>query len=342
VTHTVPWYADFDITDPQIGCQELAGVLKHWKTDIAYVQQLSCLTQLTHLSCTAQSELGSLEELQQLSLLQTLRLSRLSSVSSHVHNLKFVQSLELHGVEEEVCNIDSYTQLTHLFIRCKDTVKEVLLPFGNGVQLQTLTIHGPGRDHEHIFHLRNLTSATGLEEMSLYSTSPQNIGQAGLSALPFLTSLLFMSPDCALLHTLSLCSSLQGLYVPDCKQTTFPSNLSLLTQLKDLMIKGCSFAHFPDCLLHLSQLESLVVCCNKPAFHLSNSILCLAKWPNLKLLSFSNYYYNFPELLFSVESQLLLYQLQKQLRDCNSSCKFQSHMICLSFKMVVQTAFQLW
>ena len=107
MTHTVPCSADFDITDPQFGCQQLAGVLTHWEADIAYVQQLSCLTQLTHLSWNAECELSSVEELQQLSLLQTLELPRLSAVPRDVHNFKFVQSLSLHGIEEQVCSIES-------------------------------------------------------------------------------------------------------------------------------------------------------------------------------------------------------------------------------------------
>jgi len=107
MTHTVPCSADFDITDPQFGCQQLAGVLTHWEADIAYVQQLSCLTQLTHLSWNAECELSSVEELQQLSLLQTFELPRLSAVPRDVHNFKFVQSLSLHGIEEQVCSIES-------------------------------------------------------------------------------------------------------------------------------------------------------------------------------------------------------------------------------------------
>ncbi len=318
MTHTVPRSADFDITDPQFGFQQLAGVLTHWEADIAYVQQLSCLTQMTHLSCTANSEFGFLEELQQLPLLQTLSLSRLSAVPRDIQNFKFVQSLRLHGIDEEVCNIESYTQLTHLRISIyhNDRVKEILLPFGNGVKLRSLDIWGPC--HEHVFHLRNLTFATHLEKMSLYSASPQNIEKANLSAFPFLTRLQVSTPKCAVLQALSLCSSLQRLYLSDYKQTMLPSTFSLLTQLKVLSISGCSFAQFPACLLHLSQLESLCVSCNQPAFHLSGSILGLAKWPNLKSLDISDCW----QSRFPVESQLLLGQLQKQLKDCNSSCKF--------------------
>jgi len=318
VTYTVPCHADFDITDPQNGCHQLAGLLTYWKAETAYIQQLCCLTQLTHLSWTAKSELASLEDLQQLSLLQTLTLPRLSAVPRDVHNFKFVQSLSLHGIEEQICSIESYTQLTHLRISISppDTVTELILPFGDDVKLRSLDIWGPL--HEHIFHLRNLTCATPLEQMSLYDVSLQNIEQANLSALPFLTCLQFISPSWALLQTVSLCSSLQKLYVSDFKQKTLPSTFSLLTQLKDLILSGCSFAEFPDCLLHLSQLENLYVSCNKPAHHLSDSILGLAKWPNLKSLDISDYL----QSRFSVEPQLLLGQLQKQLKDCNSSCKF--------------------
>jgi len=175
------------------------------------VQQLSCLTQLTHLFWTAESELSSVDELQQLSLLQTLKLRRLSAVPRDVHNFKFVQSLSLHGIEEQVCSIESYTQLTHLQIRINhpDTVKEIILPFGDDVKPRSLELWGPARLH--FFHLRNLTLATRLEEISLYSASPQSIEQANLSALPFLTEVQLMEPDFALVQTLSLCSSLQKL-----------------------------------------------------------------------------------------------------------------------------------
>ena len=193
---------------------------------------------------------------------------------------------------------------------------ELILPFGDGVKLRSLDIWGPL--HEHIVHLRNLTCATPLEQMSLYHVSLQNIEQANLSALPFLTRLQFTSPTWALFQTLSLCSGLQTLYVSDNKQTTLPSTFSLLTQLKDLVLSGCSFAEFPDCLLHLSQLERSYVSGSKPALHLSDSILGLAKWPNLKSLDISDY----SRSRFSVESQLLLGQLQEQLKHCNSSCKF--------------------
>jgi len=316
VTYTVPCYADFDVTDPPNGCQKLAGLLTYWQTDTAYIQQLSCLTQLTHLSWTVEAELGSLEDLQQLSLLQTLMLPRLSALPTDVHSLKFVQSLSLH-VEERICSIESYTQLTHLqiFISHPDTVQELTLPFGDGVKLRSLDVWGPC--YEHTLHLRNLTLATCLEKMSLYGASPQNIEQANLSALSSLTCMQCMGPNRALLQALSLCSSLQSLYVSNFKQTRLPSTFSLLTQLKVLIISECSFAKFPACLLHLSQLECLCVSCNQPAFHLSGSILGLARWPNLKSLDVSDCL----QARFPVESQLLLGQLQKQLRECNSSCK---------------------
>ena len=316
MTNTVPHYAEFDITDPQNGCQHLAGLLTYWIAETAYVQQLSCLTQLTHLSWTAESELGSPEDLQQLSLLQTLELPRLPAVPRDVHIFKIVQSLSLHGIEEQICRMESYTQLT-LSICHFGTVKEITLPFGDGVKLRTFDISGPC--HEHIFHLRNLTYATRLGEMCLYSASPQNIEQANLSALSFLSCLQCMSPSCALLQTLSLCGSLQKLYVSDYKQTALPSTFSLLTQLKSLVLSGCSFAEFPACLLHLSQLESLWVSCNKPAFLLSDNILCLAKWPHLKCLDISDCW----QSQFSVESHLLLGQLQKELRGYNPSGKFR-------------------
>ncbi|DBA97956.1 TPA: hypothetical protein ACH3X3_012798 [Trebouxia sp. C0006] len=72
-------HAGFDITDPQNGCHQLAGLLTYWEAETAYIQQLCCLTRLTHLSWTAQTELGSVDDLQQLSLLQTLELPRLSA-----------------------------------------------------------------------------------------------------------------------------------------------------------------------------------------------------------------------------------------------------------------------
>ena len=317
MTYTVSCCSDFDITDPINGCQQLAGLLNYREAKIAYVQQLSCLTRLTRLSWTAKSERSPLEDLEQLSLLQTLELSRLSSFPWNIQNLKFVQSLRLCGIDEEVCNIESHTQLTHLLISIsyKDRVKEILLPCGNGVKLRRLDIWGPC--HGHIFHLRNLTFATRLEKMSLSSAFPQNIEQVSSSALSFLTCLQCVSPDRALLQTITLCSSLQILHVFCYQQTTLPSTFSLLTQLKGLILSGCCFAQFPICLLHMSQLESLRVSCNQPAFHLCGSILGLAKWPNLKSLDIGDCW----QSQFPVESQLLLGQLQKQLRGCNSSCK---------------------
>ena len=311
-------HADFDITDPQIGCQQLAGLLKYWKAGTAYIQQLSCLTHLTRLSCSANSELGSLDALQQLSLLRTLKLSRPSAVLRDVFSFKFVQSLRLHKLEGEVCNIESYTQPTQLWIsiQSEDTVKEILVPFSAGVKLRRLDIWGPS--HEHTFHLNNLTLATRLKDIYFCSASPQNFEQANLSALPFLTQLRVARPNCAWLQALTLCSSLQSLYIFGCKQPTPPSTFSLLTHLKTLSVNGCNFAQFPDCLFYLSRLESLSVSCDKPGLHLSDSVLCLAKWPNLKYLDISE---RSPSVL-AVESQLLLDQLQKQLRDCGSSCKF--------------------
>ena len=193
-------------------------------------------------------------------------------------------------------------------------MKEILLPFGIGVQLQNLGICGPG--HKHTFCLRNLTWATRLKEMSLGIESPQIFEQANLSALLFLTHLQVLNPNHALLQTLSLCSSLKSLFVSCDKQTTLPSTFSLLTQLKCLLINLLSFAQFPECLLHLSQLEILHVSC-KPAVHLSNSILCLAKWPNLESVSINGSAQSLA--LFPVQSQLLLCELRKQLR---SSCEF--------------------
>ncbi len=320
LNRTVLCYADFDITDPLIGCQQLAGLLKYWKAGTAYIQQLSCLTQLTRLSCYANYELGSLDALQQLSLLRKLKLSRPSAVLRDVHTFKYVQSLRLKRVEGEVCNLESYTQLIHLRISIKseDTVKEVLLPSSDGVKLCRLEIWGPS--HEHNFHLRNLTLATCLKDINLCYASPQNFEQADLSALPFLTQLRVARPECAWLQTLTLCSSLQSLHVFDYEQPTLPSSFSLLTNLRTLSVSGCSFDQFPDCLLHLSHLESLSVSCDKSDFHLSDRILCLAKWPYLRYLDISVS----SQRSFPVESQLLLGQLQKQLRDCSSSCKFTS------------------
>ena len=233
LTHTIPFHADFDITDPKNGCQQLAGVLKYWEAGIASIQQLSCLAQMTRLSWTAKSELGSLKDLQQLPLLQTLTLSRLSAVPRDIHNFKFVQSLRLHGIEEEVCDIESYTQLTHLQISIhrQNTMKEILLPFGNDVKLHSLDIWGPCQEL-HTFHLRNLTLALCLVEMSLSSRSPQNFEQADLSALPFLTKLQVTDPNCAFFKTLMLCSSLQSLYVLGYEHPTLPSSFSHLTHLK--------------------------------------------------------------------------------------------------------------
>ncbi len=57
---------------------------------------------MTHLSWTANSERGPPEELQQLPLLQTLSLSRLSAVPRDKQNFKFVQSLRLHGIGEDI------------------------------------------------------------------------------------------------------------------------------------------------------------------------------------------------------------------------------------------------
>jgi len=64
--------AGFDITQAQLGCKKLAGLLTAWETDT--VQQLACLTQLTYLCCKVGPHRGSWQDLLQLSLLQSLNL----------------------------------------------------------------------------------------------------------------------------------------------------------------------------------------------------------------------------------------------------------------------------
>ena len=106
--------AGFDITQAEVGCKKLAGLLTGWQTDT--VQQLACLTQLTHLSCKVGTNCGSWQDLLQLSLLQSLELREVVTLTTMVTTFVQLQSLTLDGHHEEICNLESCTQLTGLHI----------------------------------------------------------------------------------------------------------------------------------------------------------------------------------------------------------------------------------
>ncbi len=309
--------AGFDITQAQLGCKKLAGLLIGWRTDT--VQQLACLTQLTSLSCKVGPDNGSWQDLLQLSLLQSLELQEVLTLTTIVTTFVQLQSLRLHGHHEEICNLESRTQLTELQIHllAGDHLKTILLPASNHVMLQTLAIWDGRCKHDHDFCLRNLLLVTHLERLYVACQWLSNMGQVDLNVLPSLQLAYLSDPYCAMPVNLTFSTGLVKLTLKDYHLPSLPLWLSCMTQLRDLSIHHHNLDHFPESVLHLSQLYVLSLIGYNPAqqFLLSRRILSLADWPNLTSCRVDTR---------AAGSQLLLEELRKLLSVRNPTCKFHS------------------
>ena len=309
--------AGFDITQAEVGCKKLAGLLTGWQTDT--VQQLACLTQLTYLSCKVGPDRGSWQGLLQLSLLQSLELREVVTLTTMVTTFVQLQRLVLFGHYEEICNLESCTQLTglHIHLLPGNQPKTILLPASNHVMLKTLSIRDRRCMHDHDFCLRNLSLATRLEKWNLCCRWLHNMGQVSLTVLPSLRQAYLSYLYCAMPVTLLFSTGLQTLSLQDYSLPSLPLWLSCMTQLRHLTICHEKLDHFPESVLHLSQLYTLSLTGYNPAqqFLLSRRILCLADWPNLTSCYLDTK---------AAGSQLLLQELRNLLSVRNPTCKFYS------------------
>jgi Leucine-rich repeat (LRR) protein len=306
--------AGFDITQAQLGCQKLAGLLTGLHTDT--IHQLACLTQL---SCKVGPDCGSLQDLLQLSLLQSLEIREALTLKNVVTTFAQLQSLTLNGHHEEICNLQSCTQLTELYIYflAGNHLKTILLPASSHVMLRTLGIWDRRCMRDHDFCLRSLSLVTRLERLYVSCQWLSNMGQVNLTALPSLREAYLSDPYCAMPMNLTFSTGLQALILQDYSLPSLPLWLSCMTQLRDLSVYHHKLDHFPESVLHLSQLDTLSWTGYNPAqqFLLSRRMLCLADWPNLTSCRLDTR---------AAGSQLLLEELRKLLSVRNPLCKFYS------------------
>ena len=311
--------AGFDITQAQLGCQKLAGLLTGLHTDT--VHQLACLTQLTHLSCKVGPDCGSLQDLLQLSLLQSLEIREALTLKNVVTTFAQLQSMTSNGHHEEICNLQSCTKLTELctYFLAGNHLKTISLPASSHVMLQTLGIWDRRCMHGHDFCLRSLSLVTRLEKLYVNCQWLSNMGQVNLTAWPSLREAYLSDPYCAMPTNLTFSTGLQTLILRDYYLPGLPLWLSCMTQLRDLSVYHHNLDHFPESDLHLSQLYTLSLTgySYNPAepFLLSRSILCLADWPNLTSCCLYTK---------AAGSQLLLQELRTLLSVRNPTCKFHS------------------
>ncbi len=306
--------AGFDTTQAQLGCKKLAGLLTGWETDT--VQQLACLTQLTYLSCKFGPHCGSWQDLLQLPLLQSLEIREALTLKNVVTTFAQLQSLTLNGHHEEICNLESCTQLTELYIYifAGNHFKTILLPASSHVMLRTLGIWDRRCMHDHDFCLRHLSLVTQLERLYVGCQWLSNMGQVNLTVLPSLRQANLSYPYSAMPANLTFSTGLQRLALKDYHLPSLPFWLSCMTQLRDLSIYHHKLDHFPESILYLSQLYTLSLTGYNPAqqFLLSSRVLCLADWPNLTSCHLATQ---------GAGSQLLLHEL---LSVRNPTCKLYS------------------
>ena len=308
--------AGVDITKAQLCCKKLAGLLTGLQTDT--VQQLACLTQLTHLSCKVGPDCGSLQDL----LLQSLEVREALTLKNIVTTFVQLRSLTLSGHHEEICNLENCTQLTQsqIHLLAGNHLKTILLPASSHVMLRTLTIWDRRCKHDHDFCLRNLALVTQLERLYVCCQWLSNMGQVNLTVLPSLQQAYLSYPYCAMPVNLFFSTGLHTLTLSDYPLPSLPLWLSCMTQLRDLNIYHQKLDHFPESIIHLSQLYTLCLTGCNPAqqFLLSRCILCLADWPNLTSCHLDT------RAAGSQRSQLLLQELRKLLSVRNPTCKFYS------------------
>ncbi len=305
-------------------CKLLGAVFVSWRSSHpiatpAELQPLTSLTGLTDLSVLNGSNLGDMTELRHLQYLSSLSLYKFSALASKVVNFTNLQSLHLTDCQDEIWDFSCCSSLTTLSLSgFGDEVKQIVLPCGPKVMLQTLEVgeilssnSKPAKNYV----MTNIGMATQLTEMDFTFAYPSNFrdGEWPLH-LPNLRNLELMGLSCDLPSALTLCSSLQSLAVIDHEQDTLPFWMSSMTQLSSLRIRNRKLEQFPEHILQLSQLRSLIVS-SKPEVVLPESLLNCAYWPNLTYMRI-----DVGKESVSLESQLIMLQLRTFLKSYNADC----------------------
>ena len=194
-------------------------------------------------------------------------------------------------------------------------VTQILLPTGDRVMLQDLSVGGAGRQ----FVMMNLEMACQLTQLKLLDTYPSNF-RANTDwpvHLPHLESLSLTWMVHDLPSALTSCPGLRYLDLSHYQQKVLPLWLSSMTQLTLLDLIEGRLTAFPEHILQLSQLRGLHMA-NRPAFLLSKSVLQFAHWPNLLTLHITG---SDDDRTVPLESQLIILQLHRLLKTNNKHCQ---------------------
>ncbi len=186
--------ADFGVLQSPSFCKLLGAVIVSWSSSHsiatpAELQPLTSLTGLTNLSVSNGTNLGDMTELRHLQHLGSLVLYKCSALASKVPNFSNLQSLDLTDCQDEIWDFSSCSSLTKLSLsRLGDEVKQIVLPCGPKVMLQTLCVGDipfskskPACDYV----MANIGMATQLTEVDFTFAYPSNFrdGEWHLSAV---------------------------------------------------------------------------------------------------------------------------------------------------------------
>jgi hypothetical protein len=302
-------------------CKLLGAVIASWSSHHpvaapAELQPLTCLTGLTNLSLLNGTNLGDLTELRHLQYLSSLSLYKFSELASKVVNFTNLQSLRLTDCQDEIWDFSPCSSLTTLSVSGSgDDLKQIVLPRGPTVMLQTLKLLSSSLKPAKTFVMTNIGMATQLTKVEFMFAYPSNFrGGEWPLYLPNLRKLELIGLSCDLPSSLTSCSSLQSLVVINHEQDTSPLWMSSMTQLSLLRIRSRKLEQFPEHILQLSQLRSLTVT-SKPGVALPESLLNCAHWPNLTYMRI-----DVGMESVSLESQLIMLQLRTSLESYNVDC----------------------
>ena len=320
--------ADFGVLQSSSFGKLLGPVIVSWDSSHsipmpAELQPITSLTNLTDLCILNGTNLGDMTELRHLQHFSSLSLSKCSALSSKVVNFTNLQSLHLADCQDEIWDFSSCSSLTQLYLsRLGDQLKQIVLPCGPKVVLQTLVVgdipFGKSKS-AYRYAMANIGVAMQVTEVSFMYAYPSNFRDGEwLVHLPNLRNLELMGMSCDLPSSLTSCSGLQHLAVTYHEQDMLPLWMSSMTQLSSLKIHNTKLEQFPEHVLQLSQLSRLSVLSNpEEEVLLPSGLLNCAYWPNLKHVYIEGKG-NVP-----LESQLILLQLRSLLQSNNADCTFR-------------------
>ena len=174
--------------------------------------------------------------------------------------------------------------------------------------------------NKHDYVMANIGKAMQLTEVKFIFAYPRNFRYGEWPVhLPNLCNLQLTGLSCDLPSAVTSCPNLRHFAVTDHEQATLPLWLSSMTQLTSLRIDSGKLEQFPEQILQLSQLICLLVS-NTQDFVLPRSLLQCAYWPNLTSL-----HIDVTKASASLESQLILLQLETLFKLHNASCDIRFH-----------------